>query len=162
MELHKLSTEVANVLNERINDEYTAHYFYRQVANYCENAGYLKAAAFFKDESADELAHAESIQKYLTDWNMMPVLSPVSAPEKVSSLVDAIEKAYAMEYELYEAYEAAGKLMLQKDLCTFNFIQGFMEIQRKAVAEYATLLNRLQLIDNKDKNWIFEFEHNSF
>jgi len=159
---NKLSQEVANVLNQRLSDEYAAHYFYRQCANYCENVGYLKAAAYFKDEAADELTHAEGIQKYLTDWNMMPALAPISAPEKVNGLVDVIEKAYELEYELYEAYEAAGKLMLSKDLCTFNFIQKYMEIQRKSVAEYATLLNRLELIDKKDKNWLFEYEHNNF
>lgn len=158
----KLPLEVSTILNERLNDEYSAHYFYRQAANYCENAGYLKAAAYFKDESADELVHAEGLQKYLTDWNVMPVLSPVSSPESLLGLVDIIDKAYKMEYELYEAYEAAGKEFLTTDLCTFVFIQEYMTIQRKSVAEYATLLNRLELINKADRNWLFEFEHNSF
>ena len=46
---NKLPQEVANVLNQRLSDEYAAHYFYRQCANYCENVGYLKAAAYFKE-----------------------------------------------------------------------------------------------------------------
>lgn len=158
----KLPQEVANVLNERLNDEYSAHYFYRQATNYCENVGYLNAAAYFKAEAADELTHAEGIQKYIVDWNMMPVLSPVSSPEKVMGLVDIIDKAYKMEFDLYQAYEEAGKLMLQKDLCTFSFVQKYMDIQVKSVAEYATLLNRLELINKEDKNWLFEFEENSF
>lgn len=158
----KLPQEVSNILNQRLNDEYTAHYFYRNVANYCENVGYLKAAAYFKQEAADELVHAEGLQKYMVDWNVMPVLSPIASPERVIGLVDAIEKAYQLEYDLYESYEAAGKVMLVKDLCTFQLIQKYMEIQRVSVAEYATFLNRLELIDKNDKNWLFEFEHKTF
>lgn len=159
---HKLPSEVSNLLSERLSDEYAAHYFYRQATNYCENVGYLKAAAYFKGEAEDELKHAEGLQKYLTDWNVQPVLAPISAPEKFSSLVDLIEKAYTIEYNLYEEYESTSKVMLSKDLCTFVFLQQYMTIQQQSVAEYSTLLNRLELIDKKDKNWVFEFEHNSF
>jgi ferritin len=159
----QLPKEITNLLNERISDEYTAHYFYRQAANFCENVGFLKAAAFFKEEAESELTHAEGLQKYIVDWNVMPSLSPVASPEKVLGLVDAIEKAYQMEYALYEAYEEASKeIFKMDDLCTFDFLQKYRTIQREAVAEYSTLLNRLELIDKKDKNWVFEFEHNSF
>jgi len=158
----KLPSEVTNLLNERISDEYEAHYFYRQVSNTLENLGYVKAAAFFKNEASDELIHAEGLQKYLVDWNNMPVLAPVSSPQKVTGLVDAIEKAYQIEYDLYESYEETSKVMMSKDLCTFVFLQEYMNIQRKSVAEYATLLNQLELIDKSDKNWVFNFEREIF
>ena len=159
----KLPSEIANLLNERLGDEYAAHYFYRQVANYCENVGFLKAAEYFKSESADELTHAEGLQKYLTDWNVQPTLAPVEPPQKVSGLVDAIEKAYTIEYELYEAYEEISMdIFNKKDLCTFDFLQQYRTIQRLAVAEYSTFLNQLETIDQEDKNWIYEFEKRAF
>lgn len=159
----KLTSDISNLLNERINDEYAAHYYYRQVANYCENVGYLKAAEFFKGEAEDELKHAEGLQKYLTDWNVQPVLAPVEPPKKVTGLVDAIEKAYQLEYDLYESYEEISMdIFNKKDLCTFDFLQGYRTIQRLAVAEYSTFLNQLETIDREDKNWVYEFEKRAF
>lgn len=158
----KLKPEISNLLNDRISDEYKAHYYYRQVANYCDNLGFLKAAEYFKGEAEDELKHAEGLQKYLTDWNVQPMLSPVEPPQKTSGLVDAIEKAYKMEYDLYEAYEEISAEILKKDLCTFDFLQQYRTIQRMSVAEYSTFLNQLELIDKEDKNWVYEFEKRAF
>lgn len=159
----KLTSDISNLLNQRIGDEYKAHYFYRQVANYCENVGFLKAAEYFKSEAADELTHAEELQKYLTDWNVQPNLYPIEPPKKVTGLVDAIEKAYKMEYDLYEAYdEISMEIFNKKDLCTFDFLQKFRNIQRLAVAEYSTFLNQLETIDQEDKNWVYEFEKRAF
>ena len=159
----KLSSDIANLLNQRINDEYEAHYFYRQVTNYCENVGYLKAAAYFKGEAEDELKHAEGLQKYLTDWNVQPSLAPIAIPEKVKGLVDLLEKAYQMEYNLYEAYEEISMdIFNKKDLCTFDFLQQYRTIQRLAVAEYSTFLNQLETIDKENKNWVWEFEKRAF
>ena len=159
----KLSQEISNLLSEKIGDEYKAHYFYRQVANYCENVGYLKAAEYFSNEAGEELKHAEGLQKYLTDWNVQPVLAPVEPPQRVSGLVDAIEKAYKMEYELYEGYEELSMDILnKKDVCTFDFLQQYRNIQRLSVAEYSTFLNQLETIDREDKNWVYEFEKRAF
>lgn len=159
----KLPSNIVTLLSERIDDEYSAHYFYRQATNYCENVGFLKAAEYFKSESADELSHAEGLQKYLTDWNVQPSLAPISAPQKVSGLVDILEKAYKMEYDLYEAYEEISmEIFNKKDLCTFDFLQQYRNIQRLAVAEYSTFLNQLETIDKENKNWVYEFEKRAF
>lgn len=158
----KLPPEIANMLMKKIGEEYAAHYFYRQATNYCENIGYLKAAEYFKGESEDELKHAEGLQKYLTDWNVQPALSSISTPEKVIGLVDIIEKAYKMEYDLYEGYEEISGVVMTKDLCTFDFLQQYRTIQRMSVAEYSTFLNQLELIDKNDKNWVYEFEKKAF
>lgn len=159
----KLTSDISNLLNQRINDEYTAHYFYRQAANYCENVGYLKAAEYFKGEAEDELKHAEGLQKYLTDWNVQPALAPIGVPEKVNGLVDIIEKSYEMEYALYEAYEDISMdIFNKKDPCTWDFLQQYRTIQRLAVAEYSTFLNQLETIDQTDKNWVYEFEKRAF
>jgi ferritin len=162
MKPYELPSDISKLLSEKINDEYSAHYFYRQVANYCENVGYLKAAEYFKGEAEDELKHAEGLQKYLTDWNVQPDLNPVKTPQSVNGLVDAIEKAYQMEYALYSEYEDISAEIFKKDLCTFDFLQQYRTIQRMAVAEYSTFLNQLETIDQKDKNWVYEFEKRAF
>ena len=64
-----LPENIISALNDRLGDEYTAHYFYRGAANWCQGVAYTKAAAFFAKEAAAELEHAEKIQKYIVDWN---------------------------------------------------------------------------------------------
>ena len=59
-----LKPEVVKLINQRIGDEYTAHYFYRSAANWCHNMEYKKAAEFFDHEADDELIHAKGLQKY--------------------------------------------------------------------------------------------------
>lgn len=162
MKPYKLSPEISEMLSVKINDEYSAHYFYAQVANYCENVGYLKAAEYFKKESAEELEHSQKLQKYLTDWNVQPDLKPIKSPEQVNGLVDIIEKAYKMEYALYSEYEEISAKIFKDDICTFDFLQEFRTIQRLAVAGYSTLLNMLDLIDKTDKNWVYQFEKKAF
>lgn len=158
-----LEPKIAAMLQDRLADEYTAHYFYVNAKNYCENVGYENAAKYFQAEAASELEHAAGLQKYLTDWNVLPMLKPLSSPQQVNGLVDIIEKAYKMEYGLYEKYEDISMAIFEiPDPCTFDFLQKYRTIQRESVAEYSTLLNQLVLIDSDDKNWLQEFEENHF
>ena len=60
----ELAPKIVDMINNRIKDEYTAHFFYRNAANWCEGANYKKATEFFKQEAANELEHAEKLQKY--------------------------------------------------------------------------------------------------
>ena len=50
-----LPAEIVKGLESRLKDEYTAHLIYRNAANWCKNANYKKAAAFFEAEAMDEL-----------------------------------------------------------------------------------------------------------
>ena len=161
---HELDKKVVNLLGERIADEYTAFYFYRSATNWCDDAGYKKAAEYFKAESANELTHAEGLEKYITDWNCTAPLPDRSKPElEFKGLVDIIEKAYNMEYGLYEGYESASKSLLDmEDYCTFDLLQKYRTIQRESVAEYSDFLNKLALIDPTNKFELFYFENKHF
>jgi ferritin len=138
-----LSQEVVNLLIERLPDEFKAFYFYRSAANWCQNKGFFKAAEFFKAESDDELTHAKKIEDYLVDWNVTPDLSNILKPVlEFTDLIDVIEKAYDMEYALYEGYEDTSmKVFKTGDLCVFDFLQFFRTTQKEAVAEYSDKLN---------------------
>jgi ferritin len=159
-----LDKKVVSLLGERLNDEYKAFYFYRSASNWCDNVGYKKAAEFFKAESDDELTHAQGLEKYITDWNMTAPLPSIAKPElEFSCLVDIINKAYEMEYALYEGYEdTSGELMDMEDYCTFDLLQRYRTIQRESVAEYSDFLNKLELIDPSNKFELFYFENKHF
>ena len=73
--VYKLSDKTVKILTDRLKDEYTAHYYYRAATNWCNDMNYKKAGAFFENEAKDELEHAETLQKYMTDFNIIPARS---------------------------------------------------------------------------------------
>ena len=150
--------ESVKLLTQRIGDEYTAHYFYNSAANWCAGAGYQKAAAFFTTETANELAHAQKLQKYLVDWNVLPVIPKVETHVDFGNLPEIIERAYELELDLYKKYIADSQVLFTSDLATFDFLQEFRGIQTESVAEYSDLLNALQLIDIDKRLDLLHFE----
>jgi ferritin len=141
----KLGNDIVALLLPRLADEFKAFYFYRAAANWCRDRGFDKAAEFFQKESDTELEHAKGIENYIVDWNVLPQLSTIKDPQiEFVSLIEIIEKAYQLEYSLYEAYEETSEEVFKKDLCTFDFLQKYRTIQTESVAEYATMLNKLE------------------
>jgi len=150
---NKLEGKVVDALLPLLTSEYDAFYQYRALSNWCANVGYFKAAEFFAKESEDELTHAKKIEQYLVDWNVTPSLPQIYEPKlEFDTLLDGIEAAYKMEYDLYEQYESAGTKMFTTDLCTFGLIQEFLKIQLAAVAEYSDKLNMLEDVDPSKVN----------
>jgi ferritin len=157
-----LTDDIVSIFNERIGDEYTAHYFYRNAANWCRNANYKKATAFFDGESNSELEHAQGLQDYLTQWNLIPSIPSAPSNQSFTSLIDIINKAYNLEYGLFMKYSKDQQSLLGVHPATFNFIQKYVDIQNDSVAEYSDLLNALQLVNIENKLDVLIFEDKYF
>jgi len=153
MKPNTLNQQSVNAILIRLKDEFTAFYFYRSASNWCNNVGYKKAGEYFANESADELVHAKSLENYLVDWNIDVQLPIIEEPQSTFvNLIDVIEKAYQMEYNLYLGYEnTVGELLDRKDFTSFNELQSKIEIQKKSVAEYSDMLNLLDGVDIRDQ-----------
>jgi ferritin len=162
IEPKSLPNEIVSEIDARIGDEYTAHYFYRNAANWCKNANYDKAATYFESEANSELEHAKGLQDYLTQWNLLPTIPAAPTRQNFKNLVDIINQAYEMEYGLFEKYSSAQQKFLGAHPATFNFIQGYVNIQNESVGEYSDLLNALNLIDVDSRLDILFFEKNYF
>jgi ferritin len=160
----QLSQEVVNLLLQRLQDEFNAFYFYRSATNWCQNKGFFKAASFFKAESEDELAHAKKIEDYIVDWNVTPTLPNILVPTlEFTDVVDIIEKAYDMEFSLYEGYEETSmKIFKVGDLCVFDFLQFYRTTQKEAVAEYSDKLNIVEGTNRDSKFEMLMLEENLF
>lgn len=158
-----LPEEVVNTLNERIRDEYTAHYFYRNATNWCKDMNYEKAAKFFEDEANNELEHAKMLQDYITSWNVLPTIQQVDPGKPTfKNLVEIINSAYKLEYNLLVDYNETSSKLFNIDLTTFDFLQQFRTIQKDSVSEYSDLLNALELINVDNKFELLYFENNYF
>jgi ferritin len=160
--LNDFSESIASALNERIGDEYAAHYFYRNAANWCKNVNYKNATVYFEAEAVSELEHAKGLQDYLTQWNLMPAIPAAPTQHSFKNLADIINKAYEMEYGLMAKYSDLQKEFLNEHPATFNFIQKYVDIQNGAVAEYSDLLNALNLVDINNRLDVLYFENNYF
>ncbi len=157
-----LNEDVVAHLNSGIADEYAAHYFYRGAANWCQGVGYISAAAFFTKEAAAELEHAEKIQKYIVDWNATPVLPSVKFSGQFAHLIDVVNKAYTIEYNLGNKYNEMSSKLFTAHLPTFDFLTEFRTIQVESIAEYSDLLNAAQLIDVNSKLDLLHYEERYF
>ena len=157
-----LSDVVVNTLNARIGDEYTAHYFYNAAHNWCADKNYKNASAFFAAESMSELEHGQKLQQYLVDWNCIPVVPQVETNFKFQTLPDIIEKAYQLELGLFNKYVKDSQSIFGIDLATFDFLQGFRQIQTESVIEYSDLINALELINVNNKLDVLFFETKYF
>jgi len=153
-----LNEAVVKLLNERLGDEYAAHYFYNSAANWCASVGYLKAAKFFAAEAVSELEHALKLQKYLVDWNCTPIIPNVATFVDFGNLPNIIDGAYKIELSLFKKYIENSQTIFAIDLATFDFLQYYRVIQTASVAEYSDLLNALELIDINDRLSVIHFE----
>lgn len=161
-ELYKLSDKVIEILTNRIKDEYYAHYLYRTAANWCHDMNYKKATAFFEEDANKELEHAQTIQKYLADFNIVIKMPQSETSFEFDSLLDIIYKAYDFELELMKSYNKDSQDVFQEDLTTFDFLQQFREIQRESVVEFNDFINGANLVDKNDKFQILYFEQTYF
>lgn len=92
----------------------------------------------------------------------MPAIPQVPTSQKISNLVDIINKAYELEYDLFAKYSEDQKELDSMDPATFNFIQKYVDIQNEAVGEYSDLLNALQLVDVNNRLDVLYFENTYF
>jgi len=149
-------------LEARLKDEYTAHLIYKNAANWCKNVNYKHAAAFFEAEAADELTHAQKLQDYLTQWNVLPQIPVCAVPNTLTSLVDCINVSYEFEYALLKSYSDLQNAMDGPHPATFNFIQQFVDIQNESVGVFSDLLNGLMLVDVTNRLDLLVFEGEYF
>ena len=160
--LYKLSDKTIKILTDRLKDEYTAHYYYRAATNWCNDMNYKKAGAFFENEAKDELEHAEDLQKYMTDFNIIPEIPTAKISHTFKDLIDIINGAYEMELGLMKAYNKDSQTVFSDDITTFDVLTKFRKIQKGAVVEYNDLINGYRLIDKKDKFQVLYFEQTYF
>ena len=156
-----ITDEIKSLLLDRLSNEYEAHFFYQNAANYCENVGYTLFAKYLKNEAADELIHAGKLQKFLNDWGIMFTIPLVEVSPKFTGLPDILEKAYQIECDLYEAYNDNANTVENIDRSAYNLMLEMVAIQYSSVAEYRTFIDSLSLYGT-DKTSIKIFEHETF
>ena len=140
-----LSDDIKAMLDEAAHAELYASNLYRYMANQLQRLGYFGAQKFFLAESASELEHYQLHANYQNDSGAVaPVPAIEAMDEPVKSLRDAIETAYATEFQLEKDY-SRWYSACQNDPVTAEFLRQFLTIQRKSVGEFGDLIARLEI-----------------
>ena len=159
---NKISDSLITILTDRLRDEYTAYFFYQNAMNWCRDKGYNKAADFFKEEAEGELEHANKLQSFMVDWNVYPTLPSINARIQFTDLIDIINKAYAIEFNLFEAYKASVTTARDLDLNVEMLLREYVRIQNDEVVEYSDLLNASKLVNVDNQFEVLYFEQTYF
>jgi ferritin len=121
-----------------------------------------KAATFFDADAITELQHAELLQKYMTDFNIVPQIPSAKPEHTFSNLIDIIYQAYEFELRLMKSYNKDSSSVFSEDLTTFDFLETFRDIQRESVVEFNDLINASNLINKNNKFDVLYFEQTYF
>ena len=160
--LYNLPNETVTELTELMGDEYIAHYFYTNAANWCHDRNYKKAAAFFEAEAANELEHAKGLQAYMVGFNIIPVIPSVETTKTFTGLCNIVREAYKLELALMMKYNQKSSKLFPSDLTTFDFLQTYRVGQKDSVVEYNDLINAMELINEENKFEVLYFEQTYF
>ena len=142
-----LNDAVVKLLNERLGDEYAAHYFYNSAANWCAGVGYQKAAKFFADEAVSELGHALKLQKYLVDWNCTPTIPTVPTFADFGNLQTTTNSVYIKSGAQYTLQQIAKPTASTVDVGTYvTDVSINPYLKPKAISFVCVLLFSLQFL----------------
>lgn len=156
-EKYKLDDKVMKVLKPLISIEIAQSSFYVQLANLCNKNGFLKAEAYFLNESKEEKEHFLIHYDYVTgqgSYFQTPAIEEFI--ENADTLYDITELALTMEGRVSEMYRNAASEMCSLDQMTYNHLLQFLKIQQDAMKFYIDACSTLTGIEDKAGSLVAE------
>ena len=110
----KGNDEVLAILNEVLTGELTAINQYFVHAKMCDNWGYQRIATHTRDESIDEMKHAERIVERILFLDGVPNLQRLSPLKVGESVVEQFRNDLAVEIQALERLHRGIALAIEK------------------------------------------------
>jgi ferritin len=140
-----------SILEPLISIEIAQSSFYVQLANLCNEKGFLIAEDYFLNESKEEREHFLIHYSYVTgqgSYFQTPAIEEFV--EEANNLYDIVELALSMEARVSEMYKSAASEMAMLDQMTYNHLLQFLKIQQDAMKFYIDAC--ATLVDIQDKS----------
>jgi len=136
----------AELLNEQVGHEFSAHQQYVAIAVYFDGETLPRLAGFYYRQALEERNHAMMIVQYLLDADHPVTIPAVEAPEvSFSDIVGPVELALAQEKRVTTQINAlAGRARDEGDYQGEQFMQWFIKEQTEEVATASDLLKVVQ------------------
>ena len=155
--MYKLDNKVMEILKPLISIELAQSSFYVQLANICNEKGFLKAEQYFLNESKEEREHFLIHYEYVTgqgSYFQTPAIEEFE--EYAETLYEITELALIMEGKVSEMYKKAALEMASLDQMTYNHLLQFLKIQQDAMKFYIDATSVLFGIEDKGGSLVAE------
>lgn len=138
-------SEVIALLNEQLTSELTAINQYFLHAKMQENWGYTRLAKHTRDESIDEMRHAEILTDRILFLEALPNYQRLNALRIGQSVPEQLRADLAIEIEVVERLRPGIALMREKgDITSARIFESILEDEEKHIDYLET---ELALID---------------
>ena len=144
----KLSSDMAQSLNEQIVLEAQASSNYLAMACWCEVNGYDGGAAYFYAQSDEERMHQLKMVKFMNGMDTPAVIPKIAKPSmKFSSLEDVIKASLSEERKVTQQVSLSLKLAHQKSVfAVMDILLWFANEQVQEETKFEALLQKFDTI----------------
>ncbi len=148
-----LPKKIETALNNQINQEANASYFYLSMASWCEYEGLNGAAKFLYIQSEEERGHMLKIFRYINEAGghaITPVIKKF--PAKYKSISDVFEKSLMQEISNTKSINSLVESCLnEKDYSTFHFLQWYVAEQHEEEMTFKNILSKIEILGSDGK-----------
>ena len=142
------SKRMQEAINEQIQNEFYASYFYLSMSAYCEGLNFPGFAHWMRLQGEEEMAHAMKLFDYLNDRGGRVVLQAIEKPpSEFKSLREMFQQALKHEQEvtllIHNLYKIAKN---EDDYPTEVELQWFIKEQVEEEKTAADIVDRLKMI----------------
>jgi len=143
-----LKKNILSKLNEQMNSELGAAYFYLAMAGYFEGVNLEGFSNWMKVQAQEEVAHAMRIFDYVNDKGARVKLEAVEKPpQDWKSPLEAMEDAYNHECAVSASINDCVSLAIKEnDHSTNTFLQWFVAEQVEEEANSDAMVQKLKMI----------------
>lgn len=151
-----IKENVQAALNEQLNSELYASYYYLSMSAYFHASNLTGFASWMRAQAQEELMHAMKIYDFINDREGEVVLTTVAAPnqqwdDSLAAFEDAYQHEKAVTAQIYDLVDLSVK---ERDHATNTFLQWFVTEQVEEEATASDIVNKLKLVGN-DGNGLF-------
>ena len=148
----KMSSTLAEALNEQMNFEFYSSHIYLAMASYCESKDYNGFAKFFLKHAEEERQHGMRIYKYLQDRGEQAIITGFEDPDnEYESLYDVCKQALEHEKLVTSRFYAISDIAdSEKEYATISFLDWFLQEQVEEESLFETIVQKLSRIKDHE------------
>ncbi len=151
-----LKENVQAALNNQLNSELYASYFYLSMSAYFHAINLSGFASWIRTQAQEELVHALKVYDFINDREGEVALTTIAEPKRqwentLAAFEDAYRHEKAVTAQIYDLVDLSVK---ERDHATNTFLQWFVTEQVEEEATANDIVNKLKLVGN-DGNGLF-------
>ena len=143
-----ISKKVEALLNQQIQQEGYASYFYLGMASWCDFNGLEGCSKFLYGQSEEEREHMLKLFNYIIEAGGQALAPEIKKiPKDFKDVVNVFNLALKQEISNTKSINNLADVCLkEKDYSTFNFLQWYVAEQHEEEMLFKTILDKISII----------------